>query len=431
MNILLDYAFKVSSITPTPAASTGFLKDVCVVVKPLNGGVTTGVITECASASEVAALTANTESSQLFAAGMSKVFILPMDDLDLADALEGHESDFYTVLISSDFDDEDIQGVTGVPAESEVKSTVKIQDITYTSKLTGDSGDEITVIYTDTKSDGSAEATLGEGTYDITVAIEDGVTPASVIKTAIEAAGSVAAIVGVVVDTGDESDVQSSFTPHVHLAGGNDAVVGTVVDAIDVGLFTGVIGVQSQDEAIAKAYAAIENRAGFYAVVGQKAKNMFYAFGKLLSNALNWNNQQYVTMPVSDLVATLGECETMFDDRVSFVMSDSQYGNRLALFACGGKAIVAPYITKNLSIDMQSAALSFISGNQPAYTKKNAALLENELKDVIQLYIDRNWIEAGTVAVTLEEDNFVASGAINISEPKALWRVFAEMRQTL
>jgi hypothetical protein len=80
---------------------------------------------------------------------------------------------------------------------------------------------------------------------------------------------------------------------------------------------------------------------------------------------------------------------------------------------------------------MQSAALSYISGNQPAYSKKQAALLQDELQKVIDSYILRGWLTAGTVEITLEDESFVAAGNINISEPKALWRIFGEMRQTL
>jgi hypothetical protein len=82
-------------------------------------------------------------------------------------------------------------------------------------------------------------------------------------------------------------------------------------------------------------------------------------------------------------------------------------------------------------LDFQSAALSYISGNQPAYTKKQAALLEDELQKVVKSYVEREWIEAGVVEVSLVNDNFVASADINIAEPKALWRIFGEMRQTL
>jgi hypothetical protein len=114
-------------------------------------------------------------------------------------------------------------------------------------------------------------------------------------------------------------------------------------------------------------------------------------------------------------------------------LNDDEFGKRLALFAAGGKAIVAPYILKNIRIDLQSAALSWISGNQPQYTIKEATLLEARLQeDVInQDYIDRNLITDGTIAISLVNSNFIATGSINVSEPKALWRVSNEMRQTL
>ena len=181
---------------------------------------------------------------------------------------------------------------------------------------------------------------------------------------------------------------------------------------IFLGTFSGVVGVQSQDDTVAGDQAVIEKRVAFLSNGSNKGKNMCYAFGKLLSNALNWNNQQYISMPVSDDVDTLGEANALFDDKISFVITDDEYSNRLALFAAGSKAIVAPYITRNIEIDLQSKALQYISGNQPQYTKKQATLLEGELKDVIQGYVDRQWIEAGTVEVKLEQDNFVASGYI-------------------
>jgi len=311
LNILLDYFLPITSIEPTPAASTAFLKQALVVVKPKVGAVE-NTITLCTTTAGIDAFSdTNAEGDQLFAAGMGRVFVVAVDDLTLlGDILEGHESDFFTILISSDFSD--------------------------------------------------AEVTAG-----------------------------------------------------------------------DFGAFTGVIGVSSVDDAFLAIQGAIENRAAFHATAGNKAKNMFFAFGKMLSNALNWRNQQYITMPLADDVATIGDANALFDDKVSFVISDDEYSNRLALFAAGGKAIVGPYIKRNLEIDMQSSALSYISGNQPSYTKKQAALIEDELQKVVLSYIEREWIEAGTVEIKLEQDNFVASGYINISEPKALWRIFAEMRQTL
>ncbi len=314
-NILLDYLFPITTIEPTAEASTGFLKKVLVVAKPKDGGVTTGVITNCTTMTTVntkVGATAAAEIQKLFDAGMAAVQVLPMDDLDLATALEGHESDFFTILISN-----------------------------------------------------------------------------------------------------------ADFT---------DA---NVTDDLELGDFTGVVGVASTDDAYLATQAAIANRSAWHTTASNDGKNMFYAFGKLLSNASNWRNQQYISMPVADDVSTLGDAEALFDDRINFVISDDEFSNRLAFFVAGGKAIVAPYIKKNLEIDMQSEALSYISGNQPGYTKVQAALLEDELQKVIDEYIDSQWLEAGTVEVELVNDNFVATGNINIAEPKALWRVFAEMRQTL
>jgi hypothetical protein len=425
MNILLDYFFPITTIEPTPAASTAFLKQVLVVGKPKDGGVTTGAITLCTTISQVQAkfgTQASNEVQKLLDAGMSRVFVLPMDDLLLADALEGHESDFFTILISSDFSDADVG--TGVTIGAE-KASLKIQDVTFTAKNAGTAGNSITINY---NSGGTAGAeVVGVVGTAITITMEDGVSTAQDIVDAIEDSVSASALVDVEPDAGDESDKQAVFGAAVPLAGGTD----DVTTGIDVGEFKGVVGVQSTDDAFLATQAAIANRAAFHTTSGNKAKNMFYAFGKLLSNALSWRNQQYISMPLADDVDTLGEANSLFDDKVNFVISDDEFSNRLALFAVGGKAIVAPYIKKNLEIDFQSAALSYISGNQPQYTKKQAALLQDELKKVIQDYIDDELITDGTVAVALEEDNFVASANINISEPKALWRIFAEMRQTL
>ena len=311
MNILLDYLFPITSIVPTPQASTAFLKQVLAIVKP-KVGATEDTPTLCVTKSAVDAFsTTNTEVDELFNAGMNRVYVMASDDLThVGDDIEGMENDFYTILISSDFTDAEI-------------------------------------------------------------------------------------------------------------------------DALDLGEFKGVVGTASTDDAKNATRAAVENRLAMHSGSTNKAKNMFYAFGSLLSNALTWSNQQYITMPYADDVATKGAAEALFDDKISFVISDAQYGNRLALLAAGGKPIVAPYIVKNMQIDIQSKALSYISGNQPAYTKVQAALLEDELQKVPASYIARGLIEDGKVEVKLEQSDFVASGYINIAPPSALWRIFGEMRQTL
>jgi uncharacterized protein YheU (UPF0270 family) len=423
MKILLDYFFPITHIEPTPAVATGFLKQALLVVKPATD-VPTGVITLCTTYAAVQDLTDNTEAQQLFNAGMNKVYVLPMDDLQLASALEGH-GEFFTVLISSDFDDSDI-GAPGGETVANVDASLKIQDILYTSKLHGIAGNDITINYNTGGTAGSEVVSVS--THAITVQMEDGVSTAAQIATAIGNYSPANALVATAVDAGDESDKQAVFGSAVTLTGGVDSVNG---DGLDVGTFKGVVGLSSTDDDFLADQAATANRAAFHTTSGNKAKNMLFAFGKMLSNALNWRNQQYITMPVADDVSTLGDANAFFDSKINFVINDDEFGKRLGLFAVGGKAIVAPYIIRNLELDMQSAALSYISGNQPAYSKTQAALLEDELKNVIQSYIDREWIEAGVVEVTLDQDNFVASAAINIAEPKALWRIFGEMRQTL
>lgn len=412
MNILLDYFFPITAIEPTAAASTGFLKQACLVVAP-NGGGTAGVITECTTNAEVAVVTDNVDAAQLFSAGMSKVFVLCADDLDISSFLEGHESDFFTVLISSDF-------VHGDVTASQATLTVN-GDLTFTSVATGSGANDITIaLVNDNGISAGSETVVVTGT-DIVINIDAGVSTATQIKAKFDASAAAVALASCAIVSGQGAETQAAAA-EAPLAGG---------DGLFLGEFTGVTGVWSDNLAFLETQAAIANRCAFYATSTNKAKNMCYAFGKMLSNASSWKNQQYISMPLADDVDTLGEAESLFDDNVSFVISDDEFGERLALFAAGGKAIAAPYIKKNLEIDMQSAALSYISGNQPAYTVKQATLLQDTLQAVIDGYIEDQEIEAGTVEVSLEEDNFVASGDINISEPKALWRIFGEMLQTL
>lgn len=409
--ILLDYFFPITTITPTSAASTAFLKQVCIVVNPASA-VPTDVVTACTTMTQVAALTDNTEAQQLFNAGMSTVYVLPMDDLDLASALSGHLSDFFTVLISSDFADSE---VTATAAALTVNG-----DLTFTAVDTGADGNDITITLEDSATAGSETVSV-VGT-DIVIGIEGGVSTATQIETAYNADEDAVALATVAVVTDQGGDAQAAAT-EANLAGG---------DGLFLGSFTGVVGLSSDDDDFLAIHAAIANRCAFHTTTTNKAKNMFYAFGSMLSNALNWRNQQYISMPFADDVITVGGCNTLYNDDISFVLVDDEYSNRLGLFACGGKAITAPYIKRNLELDLQSAALTYVSGNQPEYTKKHAALIEDELLNVLQEnYIDEGLIESGTVSVTLEEDNFVAAGEFNISEPGALWRIFGEIRQTL
>jgi hypothetical protein len=434
-NILLDYLFPITSIEPTPEASTGFLKQVLVVGHPKDGGVTTGVISTCTTMTQVSALlgtAAAAEVQQLFNAGLSRVFILPSDELDIADAIEGHEADFFTILVASDF------------ADADVTATLATGTITVTSyaNLVSGTDDAVTIGGVAFTAQTGA-ATLGDATFQ--AATSNNATAAS-----LAAQINAHAVVGDLVTATVLSAVVTLTAKGTGLSGNdvtltytdNDSNVGITVaglsggklsggDGLFVGAFEGVVGVSSTDDAFLAVQAAVANRSAWHTTSTNKAKNMFYAFGKMLSNPLNWRNQQYISMPFADDVDTLGECENLFDDRINFVISDDEFSNRLAFFVAGGKAIVAPYVKRNLQIDMQSKALSYIAGNQPSYTKTQAALLEDELQKVIDVYIATDWLSDGVVEIDLVEDNFVASGNINIAEPKALWRIFAEMRATL
>jgi hypothetical protein len=428
MKILLDYVFPISVIEPTPQASTAFLKQVCVVAKPKSGQEgNVGNIYPCVTMTEVAARTDNENAQQLFNAGMSKVYVLLADDLDLESFLaDGAGSDFYTLLVSDDFGDDDIAAVVETSA---VKATKVIGDLTFTAKTAGTGGNSISVTLVDDATAG-AETAHASGNA-ITIHMEDGVSTANQVLAAINESVSVTNLVSAVVAAGQGSVAQSAASLQ-NLSGGAAAIT-SAGTGVQVGNWEGVIGTFSSDASVCADQAAITRRCGFYGSESNGAKNMFYAFGKLLSNLANWTNQQYIAMPYNDDVENLGTANSLFDDKVSFVIHDDEFSDRLGLFAAGGKAIAAPYILKNLRVDLQSKALQWISANQPAYTKTQASLLETRLsEDVIKVYVEvRKWIEAGTVAITLINDNFVANGAINVSEPKALWRVFSEMRQTL
>jgi hypothetical protein len=432
MKILLDYLFPITAIEPTPAASTAFLKQVCVVGLPKDGGVTTGEITEITSSSDLTdyfGTQAAAEAAELFSAGMNKVFVLPMDDLDLADALDGFESDFFTILVTTDFNE---AAITATQASGNITITSYANLVSGTDDSVGVAGVTFTAQ--------AGAATLGEATFQAATSNDATATSLAAQINAHATAGALveATVVGAVVTI--TALASGSAGNSIALAyTDNDTNVGatksgtalTGGDGLLLGNFVGVTGVSGDDDSFLATQAAITRRCAFHQLTANGAKNMFYAFGKMLSNSLAWRNQQYIPMPVSDDVETVGDAEALFEDRISFAISDDEFGARLGFFACGGKAIVEPYIVKNLQIDMQSEALSYISGNQPAYTKTEAALLEDELQGVIDDYIDDGSIEAGTVEVSLAEENFVAGGEINISEPKALWRVVGEMRQTL
>lgn len=440
--ILLDYFFKIMTINPTPAASTAFLKQACVVVKPKGGyGGVIGEVVLCTTNAQIAAVTDNTEAQQLLNAGLSRVYLMPVDDLYLSDFMEAAKNLFFTLLISSDFSDSDIT-VTAATG------TITVSD--YADLVSGD--DDVVTIGGVAFTAQATAATPGDGTFQahtnnhataISLAAQINAHPVAKLLVSAEVpSDGIVNLTALASNPWDGNDVTVTYTD-------NDTNVGIVLSGLvggklsggaglDVGTFTGVVGMSSANTGFCATQAAKENTCCFFTNVTNKAKNMMFAFGKLLSNPTDWKNQQYIAMSYDDGVAVLGNAESLFDDKVSFVISDDEFSTRLSLFAAGGKAIAAPYILRNLEIDLQSKGLQYVSANQPAYSLVQASLLEDELQKVIDGdglengnpgYVGKGWITDGEVSVTLEQDNFVATSRISVPTPRALWRINGTITQ--
>ena len=419
---MLDYAFPIEAIEALPEPSAAYLNRVCVVAKPKSGQEgNVGTIYQCLNMTAVEARADNANAQQLFDAGMTQVYVLLADDLDLSTFLETANT-FFTLLISDDFDDNEISDGAATPA---VKASRKIEDITYTAKTAGTAGNSISITLVD-------DGTAGVETVNVTgsaivVHMEAGASTADNIRDAIEADDDADALVDLVVDSGDENDVQAAQTI-LSLTGGAAAIAGTT--GIDVGDWNGVIGVSSSDLDVVEAQALITHRTSFFISDSNGAKSLFFAFGKLLSSR-DWKNQQYIEMPVNDGIDTLGEAENLYDLKASFALNSVQYGNRLALFTNNRKATVGPYMSELFQISMQGWGVSYIAQNQPAYTIREASLLQDYLKEQAdKTFIDTGLVESLSVKISLVNNNFTANGDLVIAEPKALWRVNAVLTET-
>lgn len=437
--ILLDYFFKIIANNPTPAASTAFLKQACVVVSPkggYSGDLGTPVL--CTTNAQIAAITDNTEAQQLLNAGMSRVYIMPVADLYLADFLAAAPAanKFFTLLISSDFDAADIV------------ATAASGNITITSyaNLVSATDDVVTINGVAFTAQAGA-ATLGTATFQ--AATSNDATAASLAaqinahadldEVVASAVGAVVTITAVETGSGGNAITLAYTDNDANVGATRSAATLTGGDGLFLGAFDGVVGVSSDDLDFLEDQAVIENRCAFFGSSTNRAKNMMYAFGELLSNPSDWKNQQYITMPFDDEIDVLGEAENLRDLRISFVIADDEFSTKLSLFACGGKAIVAPYIIRNLKVDLQSKGLQYVSANQPAYSLTQAALMEDELQKVIDGdglengnpgYIGRGWLTAGVVTVTLQANDFVATAGVTVPTPRALWYINGTLTQS-
>lgn len=193
---------------------------------------------------------------------------------------------------------------------------------------------------------------------------------------------------------------------------------------LKLGTFDGVVGyslqsVESSDKDFLEAIAQIG--VGFDGT----EKNFYHAFSSLLGGA-SWKNQQYIEM-LDAGYDELGSAEYDFEKRLSFVINQgAKY--YLGFFANEGRAIISKYIIKELTILQQSKALSWIASVQPTLNIVNVKLLETKLNEVYAPYIRQGIIDDGQTIVSLDNNqNFVCNANITITDPRALWRVFANL----
>lgn len=195
--------------------------------------------------------------------------------------------------------------------------------------------------------------------------------------------------------------------------------------------FDGVMGWSSDDVTKAEAFGKIatENNTAFIDPIANSGENMYWAFGKLLSGS-TWRNQQFIGMPAGGMTSVLGTAESYFEKRLSFVLNSEEFGNRLAFFVNRGRAIVAPYIYEEFQLDLKSWALTYINTNMPNYNAVEASKLESYLlQKANNKYIASGMLDALTINITADQDNFVMSGNIKVSEPKATWRINANLQE--
>lgn len=195
--------------------------------------------------------------------------------------------------------------------------------------------------------------------------------------------------------------------------------------------FNGVSIWETTVENTAKEYAGIAtaNNTAFISASPATGENMYTATAILLSG-LTWRNHQYAAMPAAGATSDLGKAESYFENRLSFVLNSPEFGNRLAFFVNRGRAIIAPYIYEEFTLDLQGWALTYINLNQPDYNNVEAAKLQSYLLNkAAEKYIDTGLVTALTILIAADQDNFIMSGNIAIAEPKATWRIKATIQQ--
>lgn len=190
-----------------------------------------------------------------------------------------------------------------------------------------------------------------------------------------------------------------------------------------------VLGWSTTDQGKAKTAAAGTDVCAFYDPVDTMGILMYRAFGQFLSQTgTTWKNLQLTRLDDSDTygVTDLGVANDLFDSKVSFAITDPEYKTCLALFAAGGKTIVAPYVLKQAKIQTQSLFVQYLSLRNPAYTVREAGLIESYLSNNLnKLLVETDDIEQLSITVDLDSslDDWYVAGILQVRQPRAIWRM--------
>ena len=422
-DLLLDYAFPIEAIESLAQPNTAYLNRVCVVAKPKSEQeANVGNIYQCLTMAEVLVKTDNTNAQQLFNAGLTQCYVLLANNLDLATYL-ANANQFFTLLISDDFDKDDItianaNGIATITDYSNLVSgshdIITIGGVAFTAQPTAVVSGEAT-FQASTSNNATATSLANQinahsTTKNLVLAEVNG----AIITITAKNAGSSGNNIGLTYTSHGSAGLTLTGITNNKLDGGAGLLLGD---------WNGVAGVSSDNLTFLNAQAVITHRTAFYGSSLNGAKSMFFAFGKLLAGA-TWRNQQYIEMPLNDGIDTLAEALNLYNSKISFVLNSAQYGNRLSLFTNNRKAIVAPYLSELFQIMTQGWGVGYIALNQPAYTILEASLLEDYLSgEADKFFVQTNLIENISIKISLVENNFTASGTLQIAEPKALWRV--------
>ncbi len=103
MSVLLNYLAKTEINPSTAVASTLFIEDIAIVVKSNLAG-TDNTVVLLTDSSQIISHTDNLEVVQAFNSGKNKVYLILKDDLIIGSLLDANLFNFFSVIISTDYD---------------------------------------------------------------------------------------------------------------------------------------------------------------------------------------------------------------------------------------------------------------------------------------------------------------------------------------